>query len=214
MAERLASVSTSITGLRGEAAAVLTLRSTGCTVEWDGGMTRGGDMRASSPSGIPLHLQVETSPAVDGRIAWKKEGQPARDWATLVEQHGVTPLYVFVHFLTPAAASVDLEARSLTVTMPSNFLVTATTAAQFADDVTLRESSTANVYASEMTASGGLVNCTAQRRCFAVPDDCRSVRPDERVSGEPCVIAVQHGGCTGVSRVGLNGQVNSRRLWP
>jgi len=135
MAERLASVPTSITGLWGEAAVVLTLRSAGCAVEWDGGMTRGGDMRAASPNGSPLHLQVKTSTVADGRIAWKREGQPARDWGEQVTATGATPLYVFVHFPTPAAASVDLEARSLTVTMPSDFLVTATTAAQFADDV-------------------------------------------------------------------------------
>lgn len=135
VAERLASVPTSVTGLWGEAAVVLALRGAGLTVEWDGGMTRGGDLRAAGPSEIVLHLQVKTSTAADGRVAWKQSGQAAREWATRVERDGGVPLYVFVHFPIPAVSTVDLEERSLKVTMPKEYAVTAASPEKFAEDV-------------------------------------------------------------------------------
>lgn len=135
MSERMAKVPTSLTGIWGEAAAVLALRAAGCTVEWDGGMTAGRDLRATTSTGRVLHAQVKTSTANDGRIAWKKPGQPALDWGDSVEAERFRPLYVFVHFPSLATASVDLTARTLTVQMPENYRVTATSPARFAADV-------------------------------------------------------------------------------
>lgn len=135
VSERMATVPTSLTGIWGEAAAVLALRAAGCSVQWDGGMTAGRDLRATTATGRSLHAQVKTSTVVDGRIAWKKWGQPALDWGDSVEAEGFIPLYVFVHFPSLATASVDLTARTLTVQMPEDYRVTAASPARFAADV-------------------------------------------------------------------------------
>jgi hypothetical protein len=82
-----------------------------------------------------VHLQVKTSTTADGRIVWKKSGDPARDWAQSVEEGGTYAFYVFAHFPTPAEVHLDSEAGSLTVVMPRDFVLTACAAREFADDV-------------------------------------------------------------------------------
>jgi hypothetical protein len=125
----------SVTGLWGEASVVLSLKATGWAVEWDGGMTAGRDLRAGGPRGQLVHVQVKTSTAVDGRISWKKEGEPARAWAANVSKVGAVPLYAFVHFDSPATMEFDLDKRTLTIAIPESYLITATSPAAFADDV-------------------------------------------------------------------------------
>ena len=97
-------------------------------------MTRGRDLRATTPAGRTLQVQVKTSTVGTSQISWQKPGDPAREWSESAKEQGDAALFVFVHFPAPAAA-FDLPAGTLTVSMPEGFRITAATAEQFADDV-------------------------------------------------------------------------------
>lgn len=135
MTDSIARAPSGLTGMWGELAVVLALRSSGCTVEWDGGTTPDHDLRAQSPDGTKIRVQVKTSTAPSGRIYWRKAGEPALVWGQSVRDAGELPIFVFVHFPELAVARIDDQRKVLTVEMPEGYLVTAGSPEDFAYQV-------------------------------------------------------------------------------
>jgi hypothetical protein len=133
--DTLTSVPATVTGLWGEALVVRTLRGLGCSVDWEGGLTKGRDLRARYGD-RRFHVQVKCSTVEDGRVAWRGSGDRAREWAESVENLGEGPaIFALVHLASPSQATFDLKRGVLTVLLPPEYSVTVIRAAEFADDV-------------------------------------------------------------------------------
>jgi hypothetical protein len=124
-----------LTGLWGELAVVLAFRALGAEVVWEGGLTAGRDLRVLTSDAGALHVQVKTSTAEDGRIAWRNPGAAARRWSDAVEEAGARAMFVFVHFPNPAVVQLNDDLQELRVAMPRGYVLTATPASVFALDV-------------------------------------------------------------------------------
>ncbi len=120
-----------VSGLWGEGLVVMKLRHMGCEVEWDGGQTRDRDLRAGCAS-RDFHVQVKTSTAEDGRIAWRGSGARAVEWASDVERLGMRAIFVLVHFPTAAEADFDLDRGLFQIQLPEDAKVSVASAHAFA----------------------------------------------------------------------------------
>ncbi|NMN99867.1 hypothetical protein HH308_01390 [Gordonia sp. TBRC 11910] len=127
-------VPSTVTGLWGEAIVVQDLRNQGWRVDWDGGLTRGRDLRATLGDRT-VHVQVKTTTSGDGRIAWAADGARARDWSASVEIEGAQAIYALVYLPDAADVDFDLESGVMTIQLPRNHKVAFVPAEQFADDV-------------------------------------------------------------------------------
>ncbi len=125
-----------VTGLWGEAIVIRELRNQGWRVDWDGGLTRGRDLRAARGERT-VHVQVKTTTSHDGRIAWTGDGARARDWSASVESEGAQAIYALVYLPDAADVDFDLESGVMTVQLPRNHNLAFVPAEQFADDVDL-----------------------------------------------------------------------------
>jgi len=133
MGPKLESVPRTLTGMWGEFAVVLHLREAGYEVDWDGGMTANHDLRAVAPGGAAMHFQIKTTTEDNGKIAAPKAGEIVKAWARDLRDTGVVPVYVFVHFVGHASCTLDDGTKTLTVTMPDEYVITACAPEELAD---------------------------------------------------------------------------------
>lgn len=125
----------SLSGLWGEALTVRELRRHDFEVDWKGGLTAGKDLVVSR-GGQEWFVQVKSTQKANGRIAWGRPGQPARDLDARAQSAGAAgAFFVLVQLWTLGDSRFDLDTGVLTITEPPDAKLVGLSALKFADDV-------------------------------------------------------------------------------
>lgn len=124
-----------LSGLWGEALAVMRLRAAGFDVEWQGGLTVGKDLLASR-GGHAWHVQVKATTKPQGWIAWSGNGDRARRLEETARERGASgAIFILVKVVEPGDTGFDLERGVLSISTPRTYDIVGVSAVEFADDV-------------------------------------------------------------------------------
>lgn len=124
-----------LSGLWGEALAVMRLREAGFDVDWQGGLTVGKDLVASR-DGHSWYVQVKATTRSHGWIAWSGNGDRARLLDETARDRGATgAFFVLVKIVEPGHAGFNLDEGVLSIRTPAEYDIVGVTAIEFADEV-------------------------------------------------------------------------------